>query len=97
MGMIVSKRVEISTVGAREYRLEVRSYYDQKLRQHFALMPPGDDTLSRIAIPCSVCDLNEKQFGALLSIGSAVWMGLFVGLNRDGTVHDWKELTKRCG
>lgn len=59
---------------------EARSYYDEEFKQHFALMPPGDDKLSRIAIPCSVQDLNEEQFVSLLGICNAVQSARRAGL-----------------
>jgi hypothetical protein len=51
---------------------EARSYYDEEHKQHFAVLPPGNDKLSRIAIPCSVNDLTEAQFTALQAIYVAI-------------------------
>lgn len=65
---MTDKRVE--SWGGRP--MEWRSYYDHDLKQHFALLPPGDDELSRIAIPVSVCDMNEDQLCLLWSIYSRV-------------------------
>jgi hypothetical protein len=51
---------------------EARSYYDEEIGRHFALVPPGDEKWSRIVLPCSVLDLSEDQLAALMSTYSAI-------------------------